>query len=179
VSDRLQQQHLLSPLSVQLCSRWRERIIFGEHDSVNLKPPYSVSCALSWPGTRRQRHPSDAHSNVQWRMVKNFMQPHGRISAARRGVPRADSTGGCHSGDTHFPRGHAPEAQHIVGHQSASRPHFGREKVHGSRDSIYGSSFVPSGGGDGHSAKLISPHSPGRPYVERLIGSIRREISTG
>ena len=44
------------------------------------------------------------------------------------------------------------------------------------RDSIYGSVFVPRLNGLGIQQKLIAPRSPWQsPYVERLIGSIRRE----
>jgi putative transposase len=44
------------------------------------------------------------------------------------------------------------------------------------RDSIYGSLFVQRVAGLGIQQKLISPRSPWQsPYVERLIGSIRRE----
>ncbi|MGO8930347.1 MAG: integrase core domain-containing protein [Limisphaerales bacterium] len=44
------------------------------------------------------------------------------------------------------------------------------------RDSIYGSAFVQRVEGLGIEQKLISPRSPWQsPYVERLIGSIRRE----
>jgi len=44
------------------------------------------------------------------------------------------------------------------------------------RDSIYGSVFVQRVEGMGIKQKLISPRSPWQnPYVERLIGSIRRE----
>jgi len=44
------------------------------------------------------------------------------------------------------------------------------------RDSIYGSVFVQRVEGMGIKQKLISPRSPRQnPYVERLIGSIRRE----
>jgi transposase InsO family protein len=44
------------------------------------------------------------------------------------------------------------------------------------RDSIYGSAFVRRVDGMGIQQKLISPHSPWQnPYVERLVGSIRRE----
>ena len=44
------------------------------------------------------------------------------------------------------------------------------------RDSIYGSDFVRRVEGMGIQQKLISPRSPWQsPYVERLVGSIRRE----
>ena len=44
------------------------------------------------------------------------------------------------------------------------------------RDSIYGSLFVQRVEGMGIKQKLISPRSPWQsPYVERLVGSIRRE----
>jgi len=44
------------------------------------------------------------------------------------------------------------------------------------RDSIYGSVLVPRVNGLGIQQKLIAPRSPGQsPYLERLIGSIRRE----
>ena len=44
------------------------------------------------------------------------------------------------------------------------------------RDSIYGSIFVQRVVGMGIKQKLISPRSPWQsPYVERLVGSIRRE----
>ena len=44
------------------------------------------------------------------------------------------------------------------------------------RDSIYGSAFVRRVDGMGIRQKLISPRSPWQnPYVERLVGSIRRE----
>src|SRR5229473_486187 len=44
------------------------------------------------------------------------------------------------------------------------------------RDSIYGSVFVQRVAGMGIKQKLISPRSPWQsPYVERLVGSIRRE----
>ena len=44
------------------------------------------------------------------------------------------------------------------------------------RDSIYGSDFVSRVEGMGIQQKLISPRSPWQsPYVERLVGSIRRE----
>jgi len=44
------------------------------------------------------------------------------------------------------------------------------------RDSIYGSTFVQRVEGMGIQQKLIAPRSPWQnPYVERLIGSIRRE----
>ncbi len=44
------------------------------------------------------------------------------------------------------------------------------------RDSIYGSAFVRRVDGLGLKQKLISPRSPWQsPYVERLVGSIRRE----
>jgi putative transposase len=44
------------------------------------------------------------------------------------------------------------------------------------RDSIYGSVFVPRVAGMGIQQKLISPRAPWQnPYVERLVGSIRRE----
>jgi len=44
------------------------------------------------------------------------------------------------------------------------------------RDSIYGSVFVQRVEGMGIKQKLISPRSPWQsPYVERLVGSIRRE----
>ena len=44
------------------------------------------------------------------------------------------------------------------------------------RDSIYGSVFVQRVEGIGIEQKLISPRSPWQsPYVERLVGSIRRE----
>ena len=44
------------------------------------------------------------------------------------------------------------------------------------RDSIYGSVFVQRVAGMGIQQKLISPRSPWQnPYVERLVGSIRRE----
>jgi transposase InsO family protein len=44
------------------------------------------------------------------------------------------------------------------------------------RDSIYGSIFVQRVAGMGIKQKLISPRSPWQnPYVERLVGSIRRE----
>jgi len=44
------------------------------------------------------------------------------------------------------------------------------------RDSIYGSLFVQRVEGIGIKQKLISPRSPWQsPYVERLVGSIRRE----
>ena len=44
------------------------------------------------------------------------------------------------------------------------------------RDSIYGSTFVRRVEGMGIKQKLISPRSPWQnPYVERLVGSIRRE----
>ena len=44
------------------------------------------------------------------------------------------------------------------------------------RDSIYGSRFVQRVEGMGITQKLISPRSPWQnPFVERLIGSIRRE----
>ena len=44
------------------------------------------------------------------------------------------------------------------------------------RDSIYGSVFVQRVVGMGIKQKLISPRSPWQsPYVERLVGSIRRE----
>ena len=44
------------------------------------------------------------------------------------------------------------------------------------RDSIYGSAFVRRVDGIGIKQKLISPRSPWQsPYVERLVGSIRRE----
>ena len=44
------------------------------------------------------------------------------------------------------------------------------------RDSIYGSVFVQRLEGMGIQQKLISPRSPWQnPYVERLVGSIRRE----
>ena len=44
------------------------------------------------------------------------------------------------------------------------------------RDSIYGSLFVQRVEGMGITQKLISPRSPWQsPYVERLVGSIRRE----
>jgi transposase InsO family protein len=44
------------------------------------------------------------------------------------------------------------------------------------RDSIYGSVFVQRVAGMGIRQKLISPRSPWQsPYVERLVGSIRRE----
>ena len=44
------------------------------------------------------------------------------------------------------------------------------------RDSIYGSTFVHRVDGMGIKQKLISPRSPWQsPYVERLVGSIRRE----
>ena len=46
------------------------------------------------------------------------------------------------------------------------------------RDSIYGLAFVQRVEGMGIKQKLISPRSPWQsPYVERLIGSIRRECS--
>ena len=44
------------------------------------------------------------------------------------------------------------------------------------RDSIYGSAFVQRFEGMGIRQKLIAPRSPWQnPYVERLVGSIRRE----
>ena len=44
------------------------------------------------------------------------------------------------------------------------------------RDSIYGSAFVQRVEGMGIKQKLIAPRSPWQnPYVERLVGSIRRE----
>ena len=44
------------------------------------------------------------------------------------------------------------------------------------RDSIYGRSFVKRVEGMGIQQKVISPRSPWQsPYVERLVGSIRRE----
>jgi transposase InsO family protein len=44
------------------------------------------------------------------------------------------------------------------------------------RDSIYGSVFVKRVNGMGIQQKLISPRAPWQnPYVERLVGSIRRE----
>jgi transposase InsO family protein len=44
------------------------------------------------------------------------------------------------------------------------------------RDSIYGSVFVMRVNGMGIQQKLISPRAPWQnPYVERLVGSIRRE----
>jgi transposase InsO family protein len=44
------------------------------------------------------------------------------------------------------------------------------------RDSIYGSVFVQRVAGMGIKQKLISPRSPWQsPYVQRLVGSIRRE----
>jgi putative transposase len=44
------------------------------------------------------------------------------------------------------------------------------------RDSIYSSGFVQRVEGLGIQQKLISPRSPWQnPYVERLVGSIRRE----
>ena len=44
------------------------------------------------------------------------------------------------------------------------------------RDSIYGSVFVQRVAGMGIKQKLISPRSPWQsPYVEGLVGSIRRE----
>jgi putative transposase len=44
------------------------------------------------------------------------------------------------------------------------------------RDSIYGSTFVQRVEGMGIQQKLIAPRSPWQnPYVERLVGSIRRE----
>ena len=44
------------------------------------------------------------------------------------------------------------------------------------RDSIYGSVFVQRVAGMGIKQRLISPRSPWQsPYVERLVGSIRRE----
>ena len=44
------------------------------------------------------------------------------------------------------------------------------------RDAIYGSVFVQRVEGMGIKPKLISPSSPWQnPYVERLVGSIRRE----
>jgi transposase InsO family protein len=44
------------------------------------------------------------------------------------------------------------------------------------RDSIYGSVFVQRVEGMGIKQKLISPRSPWQnAYVERLVGSIRRE----
>jgi transposase InsO family protein len=44
------------------------------------------------------------------------------------------------------------------------------------RDCIYGSAFVQRVEGMGIQQKLISPRSPWQnPYVERLVGSIRRE----
>jgi transposase InsO family protein len=44
------------------------------------------------------------------------------------------------------------------------------------RDSIYSSAFVHRVDGMGIEQKLISPRSPWQsPYVERLVGSIRRE----
>ena len=46
----------------------------------------------------------------------------------------------------------------------------------GDRDSIYGSVFVERVQGMGIQEKLIAPRSPWQtPFVERLIGSIRRE----
>jgi len=46
----------------------------------------------------------------------------------------------------------------------------------GDRDSIYGSLFVQRVEGMGIKQKLISPRSPWQsPYVERVVGSIRRE----
>src|SRR5258708_25886570 len=44
------------------------------------------------------------------------------------------------------------------------------------RDSIYGTAFVRRVDGMGIEQKLIAPRSPWQsPYVERLVGSIRRE----
>jgi len=51
-----------------------------------------------------------------------------------------------------------------------------REYLLRDRDSIYGSVFVQRVAGMGIRQKLISPRSPWQsPYVERLVGSIRRE----
>jgi len=79
-----------------------------------------------------------------------------------------------HSG--FFRSGHGRNHKEIHGGNASCPYDRAPEYLLRDRDSIYGSLFVQRVEGIGIKQKLISPRSPWQsPYVERLVGSIRRE----